>query len=342
MKFDVVIGNPPFNEEIEGTSDKQLYNYFIDEAAKIGEKFCLITKGAFLFNAGGTPKSWNKKILNDEHLKVVFYESKSANIFTGTGFKGGVAVTYRDSQKKIGPIGTFTMFHELNSILKKVLYQNEKFENILNIIHLQNKFNLKEMYKDFPEYVDLIGSNGTERRLTTKIFEQIPLFADSLEIKKDIENVNILGLIENKRVERFIPKKYLSNNSNLESFKVVLPKSNGTGKFGETLSSPTVIGPGKGFTQTFISFGAFENQSEALNCLKYLKTKFCRAMLGTLKITQDNNTDSWKNVPLQDFTSNSDIDWTKSIAEIDQQLYKKYGLNEDEVTFIESNVKEME
>ena len=122
----------------------------------------------------------------------------------------------------------------------------------------------------------------------------------------------------------------------------MLPKSNGTGKFGETLSSPMIVGPGKGFTQSFISFGAFVSQREAVNCLKYLKTKFCRTMLGTLKITQDNNTDTWKNVPLQDFTPDSDIDWTKPIVEIDQQLYKKYGLNEDEIAFIESNVKEME
>lgn len=342
MKFDVVIGNPPFNEGVEGTSDKQLYNYFMDEAAKIGEKFCLITKGAFLFNAGGTPKSWNKKILNDAHLKVVFYEEKSGNIFPGTGFKGGVAITYRDSQRNIGPIGTFTMFDELNSILKKTLHQSKNFKDISDIIHLQNKFNLKEMYEDFPEYVNNIGSNGTERRLTTKIFEQLPLFSDSFSGKKDIENANILGLIGNKRVERFIPKKYLSHDSNIDQYKVVLPKSNGTGTFGETLSSPLVMGPGKGFTQSFISFGAFKSQGEAGNCLKYLKSKFCRTMLGTLKITQDNNTDTWKNVPLQDFTPNSDIDWTKSIAEIDQQLYTKYELNEDEIAFIESNVKEME
>ena len=65
-------------------------------------------------------------------------------------------------------------------------------------------------------------------------------------------------------------------------------------------------------------------------------------MLGSLKITQDNNKETWAKVPLQDFTSNSDIDWTKSIAEIDQQLYKKYGLSEEEIQFIESKVKEME
>lgn len=65
-------------------------------------------------------------------------------------------------------------------------------------------------------------------------------------------------------------------------------------------------------------------------------------MLGVLKVTQDNNPGKWKYVPLQDFTSNSDIDWTRSIAEIDQQLYKKYNLSPEEIDFIETHVKEMD
>ena len=75
--------------------------------------------------------------------------------------------------------------------------------------------------------------------------------------------------------------------------------------------------------------------------LKYLKSKFCRAMLSVLKVTQMNNKDVWKYVPLQDFTPTSDIDWSQSIPEIDQQLYAKYGLDESEIAFIESHVKEM-
>ena len=65
-------------------------------------------------------------------------------------------------------------------------------------------------------------------------------------------------------------------------------------------------------------------------------------MLGLLKVTQDNTPDKWKYVPLQDFTSDSDIDWSKSVAEIDRQLYAKYGLDENEIEFIETHVKEME
>lgn len=76
--------------------------------------------------------------------------------------------------------------------------------------------------------------------------------------------------------------------------------------------------------------------------LKYIKTKFARTMLGTLKITQHNLASTWRNVPLQNFTASSDIDWSKSVAEIDQQLYRKYGLSEQEIAFIEEKVKSME
>ncbi|MGO5412763.1 hypothetical protein [Slackia isoflavoniconvertens] len=65
-------------------------------------------------------------------------------------------------------------------------------------------------------------------------------------------------------------------------------------------------------------------------------------MLGVLKITQHNPASTWKYVPLQDFTSNSDIDWSRSVTEIDQQLYEKYGLDDEEISFIESHVKEMD
>ena len=76
--------------------------------------------------------------------------------------------------------------------------------------------------------------------------------------------------------------------------------------------------------------------------MKYIKSKFTRALLGTLKITQDNNRETWSNVPIQDFTLGSDIDWSQSIKNIDQQLYKKYNLSQEEIDFIESKVRAMD
>ena len=122
----------------------------------------------------------------------------------------------------------------------------------------------------------------------------------------------------------------------------MLPGSNGSGAIGEVLSTPLVGEPLVGHTETFISFGTFETREEAENLLKYIKTKFARTMLGVRKVTQGNkNTYVWGLVPLQNFTPQSDINWSKSIAETDQQLYKKYGLSEKEIAFIETKVRAM-
>lgn len=122
-KFDVVIGNPPYQEEAqgEGTRDTPVYHLFMDAAYEVAEKAVLITPARFLFNAGFTPKAWNKKMLADTHLSVAQYVSNSDQLFPGTDIKGGIAVTYRDDSRDVEPIGIFTEHPELNSILHKVV-----------------------------------------------------------------------------------------------------------------------------------------------------------------------------------------------------------------------------
>ncbi len=93
MKFDFIIGNPPYQEETQGTSDTPVYNQFMDAAYELADKVELITPARFLFDAGKTPKAWNEKMLNDPHLKVLWYEQSSGKVFQNTDIKGGVAVT---------------------------------------------------------------------------------------------------------------------------------------------------------------------------------------------------------------------------------------------------------
>ena len=130
-------------------------------------------------------------------------------------------------------------------------------------------------------------------------------------------------------------------NNNINNYKVLLPKASGNGHFGETLTAPLVSYPNESSTPTFISIGNYETETEALNTVKYIKTKFARALLSILKITQDIIPSKWEYVPIQNFTDKSDIYWAESIQTIDQQLYKKYNLGNEEVNFIEYNVKEM-
>ena len=168
------------------------------------------------------------------------------------------------------------------------------------------------------------------------------LFEDDYENIQIEGKAKIYGRYENRRCYKRIKDTYITHPDNYKCFKVVIPKSNGSGAIGEVLSTPIVGEPIIGYTQSFISIGCFETEKEASATLKYVKSKFMRTMLGVLKVTQDNNTDVWKFVPLQDFTSTSDIDWSQSISDIDRQLYAKYGLSDEEIAFIEKMIKPME
>ena len=161
------------------------------------------------------------------------------------------------------------------------------------------------------------------------------------------EYIQIYGNIKSERVYRWIRKDYVKDVDNLYKYKVMVPKANGSGAIGEVLSTPLIglplIGlPLIGFTETYISIGQTDDKDEAEAILKYVKSKVARVMLGVLKVTQNNSKETWEKVPIQDFTKNSDIDWKVSLTNIDQQLYKKYGLTDEEVSFIETNVKEVE
>lgn len=341
MRFNFVIGNPPYQDETIGDNKgfaPPIYHKFLDEAYKVSDAVEMIHPARFLFNAGSTPKTWNAKMLNDVHFKVLHYESDASKIFPNTDIKGGVVVTYHDIGQDFGAIKIFTPYDEMNSIMKKAAPKGEN-DSLMSIIYLQNRFNLDLLYRDYPEYQSVIGSDGKDKRFRNNIFDKIPIFVLNRIAETDIR---VIGVSKNKRIWMYIPSKYIEHgHENLDKWKALVARVNGSGSFGEVLSSPIISAPNEGYTQTFIGIGGFNSKWEAENVLKYLKSKFCRTMLGILKITQDNNRETWRMVPLQNFTSSSDIDWSKSIADIDRQLYAKYGLDDKEIAFIESHVKEM-
>ncbi|EFX59570.1 Eco57I restriction-modification methylase domain-containing protein [Streptococcus sp. M334] len=339
MKFDVVIGNPPYQEEAQGTSTKDMpiYHKFISESYKISKKASLITPARFLSNAGGTPKTWNQQMLNNQHVKVSFFEQKSGNVFPGTDIKGGVAVTYYDAEREFEPIEVFVPFIEMNSIRKKVIKKN--FESIDQFVTNRGSYRYSDLiYTDFPKLM----SRVSDRRVASNAFEKLPELFFDIKPEDGNEYIKIYGRFNNERVYKWFRKDYVTCPSNFEKYKIILPKANGSGAIGEVLSTPVIGSPVIGYTETFISVGEFDSLEEAEACLKYIKSKFLRTMLGILKITQDNTKDKWKYVPLQDFTVNSDIDWTQSVADIDRQLYQKYGLSPEEIAFIETHVREMD
>lgn len=342
MKFDYIIGNPPYQDETLGdnaTYAPPIYHLFLDEAYKIADRVELIHPARFLFNAGSTPKDWNKKMLSDEHLRVLFYNAISKEIFPGKDIKGGIAITYHDNTSNFGAIEHFIVFDELRSISEKV--NHRPYESLSTIIYAAESYRFTDkLHEDHPN-IEALLSKGHKYDLKTSVLENLDNIVFFQDKPLDGVYVQILGLVKANRTLKWIKGEYIRAPKNFEKWKVFVPGANGSGALGEVLSTPLIGQPLIGHTQTFISIGCFEEKEEAENLLKYVKTKFCRVMLGILKITQHNPAPKWKYVPLQDFTVNSDIDWSQSVAGIDRQLYAKYGLDEREIEFIETHVKEM-
>ena len=339
-KFYAVIGNPPYQEETESDSTRKqpIYNYFMDQAYLVGDRVELITPARFLFDGGYTPKQWNRKMLDDPHLKVAFYESDSTKVFPGILLEGGVAATYRDATTSHQPIGIFVKYDELNRILSKVMAKD--FQPISELITPPLSYQPTELFVErHPELPNRFRSNSFD-------CQAVVFHAEKPNNGKDY--IGMEGLAAGNRARRYILREYVEDKSNaLSTWKVLIPESNGaSGKLCDApariISRPFIAPPDVGYMQTYIAVCDLKSEFEAKACLKYVLSKFSRVLLGILKVTQHNPGSKWIYVPLQDFTSNSDIDWSQSVSDIDRQLYVKYSLDDKEIEFIESHVKEMD
>lgn len=342
MKFNAIVGNPPYQEEGENTRKAPIYHLFYDVAFKLAPIVTLITPGRFLFKAGQTPMEWMEKMLSDTHFKVIRYFQKSNIIFPNVDIKGGVAIGLRDVNREFGAIKFFSEFPELVSILSKVSHHvSFVFGEFAEMVSSQGIYRFSEYALTNIPLISQIQGKGTAAKITSNAFENLPEIFVQSEQECGNNGVRIMGRVKGSRQIRWINSQYLQTCEYLNYYNVFVPEANGTGAIGEVLSTPVIGVPVIGHTDTFLSIGKFASAEEASACLKYVKSKFARCLLGTLKATQHNPKDAWTNVPMQDFTSNSDIDWSKSIPGIDMQLYAKYELSDEEISFIESMIKPM-
>ncbi len=327
MFFDAVVGNPPYQNAAAGDSTRMMpvYNHFIDTAFQLADKVSLIHPARCLFTAGDTSNEFNQRLLSNPHVKVVRYEADSKALFPTSEIKGGVAITYYDAKQNFGAIGLFIPWDELRSVHQKVCVDNKDFRPLSELVYP------RAIYR-FASDNSFVDTNAFDK-MSASFFDAAP--------HNGHKYVQVLGLKRLQRAYKWIRRDWITAHETLDKWKVFVPQANGSGEFGETLSAPLVGSPLVGNTATFTVIGAFDTCDEAEACLKYIKTKFCRALLGVLKVTQHNPPSTWAKVPLQDFTSSSDIDWTQTVAQIDEQLYRKYGLTQAEVDFIETHVKEM-
>ena len=324
MEFNVVIGNPPYQENdgsgLDGGS--ALYDKFMQIGDNVSDMVCMVVPMRWMtqYRVRGINSEWVKKELNCNKYTHLLYAEESMDIFKGVNIRGGIMYFIKDryysGKCKVGTIGSnvFSERYLASADDIDVFIINDIEEHILEKTHSKESFD------------SIVGSTnefGLESNTVT--------VGTSLKLFKSFGEVDSCDLYELPKGHELVPM-----------YKVIIGRTFGSGKKGERLPVPRILEPNEVCTGSLLMIGKSFNRIYCENVAKYMQTKFMALLVGMRKSTHNATREAYKFVPLQDFTSNSDIDWSQSISDIDKQLYKKYNLSDEEIEYIEKTIKPMQ
>ncbi len=333
MKFNAIVGNPPYQVMPEsGTRSLPVYNHFIQISKEINPDYLSLIVPSRWMAGGLGLTEFRQSMLEDRRLSRVIDYPDSNQIFPGVEVKGGICYFLWDS-KHDSKCEVTTIRGE--NVYGPVKRQLDKFDILvrdsLSVVILD-----KVLEKD-EESITSILSVDKEFGWTSNF--------NAFEKKKVDGYVPLHYITKGKRLIGWINRNEITKSSHLiDTYKVLIPQagSNGGKRIPDiVLGKPLIADNPSVCTQSYLFFYV-NSKAESINIERYLKSKFLRFLVSLRKITQHATRSTYTWVPLQDLTANSDIDWNRPIPEIDRQLYKKYGLTQEEIDFIERMIKPME
>lgn len=340
MKFDFIIGNPPYQEEDGGASAsaKPVYQYFVDGASRVSESYCLIMPSRWYAGGKGLDEFRNK-MLEDIHVKALHDFPNTNDMFPNVNIRGGVCIIQWDSRYDNSLNGTKIVVHEGKN--EHVSMRQLKYKDIDIFIRNFQSIAVLEKTKTDSEQ-DNMAQHVSPRRpfgIGSDFSKSDAFHKESTDMKQPVACVGKrrqVGYVEYDNV--------VAHREWINVWKVFVPRANNIGtELNDDNLNSFAEEPGVICTEAYIVVGMDLNldKQSAKALEKYLQTRFARFLHSIAKASQDASSKTYRFIPTQDFTSASDIDWSKSVPEIDRQLYKKYGLDEKEIEFIETHVKEM-
>lgn len=341
MKFDIVVGNPPYQEADGGAqaSAKPIYQYFVAIANQLSSRFTSLIIPTRWFVGGKGLDEFRNGMLNDFHVKELHDCLTPDSIFPNTNIRGGVCYFLRDLD-----------YNNINDLVNVITYENN---SIINDVRRPMKFENKDVFiRDgsaftIIEKVNNLNFNSLADYISSlRPFGLRGYFSKTENYKNSIDNmISPVVCYAKGRQKGFVEEKYVITHLEwINKWKVFIPRADNIGTELNDDNLNSFIGmPNEICTESYLVVGADLGLDEdsAKNLEKYMKTKFVRFLHSLLKSSQDATSKTFELVPIQDFTGNSDIDWNKSIKEISQQLYLKYGLINEEIEHIENSIKEM-
>lgn len=339
VKINAIVGNPPYQDMggSGGSNDAPIYQEFGMIASKVNPRYVSLVIPSRWFAVGrdNLIGEFRSHMLNCGHVQRLVTYNNSRELFPNVEIKGGICYYLENSNYE-------------GDCLYTLINGEEKLSDRLML----NQF---EVFIRDPRVARIVAkaSATDEENLSFMISADTPFGiptnpSDSkktaIVVVDEIDSLHPIRLYYLKNLQRvtgYISAESVTKNSkDISKYKVFVPKSGGTGNDPKVLGEPIVVDKDTVCSQTFL-YIPFEDKESASNFAQYLRSRFLRFLVSSVKITQDALSKVYRFVPLQDFTSNSDIDWSQSVADIDRQLYAKYGMTSDEVSFIESMIKPM-
>lgn len=325
MKFDVIIGNPPYQLSDGGDTEERqrggaipLYHKFIQQAKILKPRYISIIVPSRWFAGGRGLDEFRDEMLHDNHLRKIIDYPISSECFPGVEIKGGVCYMLWERDNE-GLCEVCTLRGDVKSVSTRPLLEKGadifiRYNEAISILHKVQRLNEKS-------FAPLVSS-------------QKPFGFRTFVTGHSTKNKGDIKLYANKSVGYVAKDEILQNLSWVSKFKVYVTRAYGAGEdFPHQILNVPILGDRETCcTETYMVIGPFEDRSVTENVMSYYKTMFFRFMVLLRKNTQDAPARVYQFVPLQDFSH----PWT------DEMLYKKYGLTDEEIAFIESMIRPME
>lgn len=334
LKFNAIVGNPPYQVMDGGgkASASSVYQYFVETALQIHPNYISMIMPARWYAGGKGLDTFRTNILSNVHFKVLYDFPNSKECFPTANISGGVCYYLFDDNYS-GKCKVVNVVNGKQDSQERNLNEQEVFIRYNKAVSIVQK-------------MDLV--HGI---LSDVIYSRNPFSLDSaVRGHESVSSSNNIKVYSSKGTGYISINDIKSGLEIIPRYKVMMGKVL-SGHVGETdsegkvkvLSTVFTANPNEVCTDSYLVVGKdLKTFEEANNLSKYLKSNFTRFLLLQSLASMNISRGNFRFVPLQDFTSSSDIDWTQSVADIDHQLYRKYGLSDEEVAFIEKMIKPME
>ena len=348
MKFDIIVGNPPYQENIskeDGNASlaRQLFPSFVKLSMELKPKYSTLIIPSKWFLADAQDKSFIKLreyIQNNNHIKKIVNFTGNNEVFPDVNVGSVSYYLYENGYN--GDVEFVEKSSDNETIVNRPLFEEEL--DVIIPINNPNLFSILKKVKNEPNFESLMtiatGRNAfgvVGKDSIVKNISKEEYYEGSIALRCAYEKIRYID-----------EKNVLKNKEIMNSWKIFISKANGGAGLLTDDKQVCILGkaylaePKSVCTDSLIPIGCFQTKEEAENLCKYISTKFLRFMVGIVKSSQNLYQPVYKFVPLQDFSNKSDIDWNKDIHDIDKQLYKKYNLTESEIDYIENKIRELE